>query len=77
MERPRIPDYETEKEFDFQYVWGLNRYIEILERKIYIFSVLKNVSVTELPYCGCIDKCGSKHREYFCKTKRYCKDKYN
>jgi len=71
MERPRIPNYDTEKQFDWEYVFELNRFIEWQERQIKICN-LRIVSVNEVAFCSCIDRCSSKKAEYWCGAKRPC-----
>ena len=71
MKRPRIPNYENEEQFDWEYVFELNRFIEWQERKIKICK-LRITNVKEMPFCSCIDKCNSKKSEYWCRSKRPC-----
>lgn len=71
MNRPRIPDYDVETKFDWEYVFELNRYIEYLERQIKIDS-LETLGNNEVTLCGCIDNCSSKRDEYYCRAKRPC-----
>jgi len=74
MERPRIPDYQKEKLFDSEYVFDLNRYIEWLEKQNKIYFLM-SCDPPGLAYCGCIDRCSSKRREYYCRAKRFCHHK--
>ncbi len=75
MKRPRIPDFEKEKTFDWEYVFELNRYIDHQERLVKISVLRKIVDDKKAIFCGCIDKCSSKHNEYYCKAKRNCNHK--
>lgn len=65
MKRPIEQDYKRESD----YIWNLNRYIEILERRIKLIDIkpYKNYNL-----CSCIDPCSSKRREYYCMAKRNC-----
>lgn len=72
MERPRLPDYETENNFEWQYVFELNRYISYLERQLKISVLRELVDEEEAVLCGCIDKCSSKRRQYYCIRKGKC-----
>ena len=74
MERPRIPNYDKEKTFDWDYVFKLNRYIEHLEQLVKIYQLSKE-SKKETVFCKCIDRCSSKRNNYFCIAKRKCKEK--
>jgi len=69
MERPRIPDYGKENNFNWEYVFSLNRYIEYLERQIKISTL----PIKKESFCTTIDQCSSKKDEYYCKTNRNCK----
>jgi hypothetical protein len=75
MKRPRIPDFDKEKTFDWEYVFELNRYIDYQERQINISILKKIVYDKNATFCGSIDKCSSKHNEYYCKAKRNCTHK--
>lgn len=71
MERPKIPNYDEQKVFDSDYVFNLNRYIEILERKIKVLELKKEEPDKTL--CLCIDKCSEKKQQLYCTSKRNCK----
>ncbi len=71
MERPRIPNYDKEKTFDWEYVFELNRFIEWQDRQLKILNLKNNVS-NDAVFCACIDRCSSKREDYFCRSKRKC-----
>ena len=72
MERPRLPDYETERSFEWQYVFELNRYIEYQERLLKISVLRELLDDEEAVLCGCIDKCSSKCKTYYCRRRGNC-----
>ena len=72
--RPRIPNYVEEKSFDWQYVFSLNRFIEIQQHKIEVMQISINEESGK-KYCLCIDKCISKKENYYCRANRFCVNK--